>query len=47
MGAEFSIAHRNGTYSTGEEYFGYVVNTEFADLALERIREVEKNTMLP
>ena len=32
----------NATYSTGEEYFGFVVETEFADLAMKRINEVEK-----
>ncbi len=40
-GAEFVFAQRNEEHSTGEEYFGYVVNTEFADLAARRIKEVE------
>ncbi|MBQ6171693.1 MAG: hypothetical protein IJK34_03545 [Clostridia bacterium] len=40
-GAEFSFAQRNEEHSTGEDYFGYVVNTEFADLAMRRIKEVE------
>ena len=41
-GADFCFAQRNATYSTGEEYFGFVVETEFADLAMKRINEVEK-----
>ncbi len=41
QGQEFVFVQRNGEHSTGEEYFGYVVNTAFADLALERVREVE------
>ncbi|MBR5720996.1 MAG: hypothetical protein IKX78_00770, partial [Clostridia bacterium] len=40
-GAEFVFAQRNAEHSTGEDYFGYVVNTEFSDLAIKRIKEVE------
>lgn len=42
MGEEFLFMHNNEEHSTGEEYFGYIVNTEFADLALKRVREVEE-----
>ncbi len=41
-GAEFVFAQRNEEHSTGDEYLGYVVNTAFADLAISRIKEVEK-----
>ncbi|MBQ6052668.1 MAG: extracellular solute-binding protein [Clostridia bacterium] len=41
-GAEFVFAQRNEEHSTGDEYFGYVVNTEFSDLAVRRIKEVEE-----
>ena len=40
-GAEFVFAQRNAEHSTGDEYFGYVINTEFSDLAIKRIKEVE------
>ncbi|MBQ6172153.1 MAG: hypothetical protein IJK34_05910 [Clostridia bacterium] len=40
-GAEFVFALRNEEHSTGEEYLGYVVNTEFSDLAIKRKKEVE------
>ena len=40
-GAEFVFVQRNEEHSTGEEYFGYVVNTEFADLAARRLKDVE------
>ena len=36
-GAEFVFALRNEEHSTGEEYLGYVVNTEFSDLAIKRV----------
>ncbi len=42
MGESFLFMHNNAEHSTGEEYFGYIVDTEFADLALQRIKEVEK-----
>ena len=41
MGEDFLLMHNNAEHSSGEEYLGYVVDTEFADLALQRIREVE------
>ena len=40
MGADFKFMQKNDEHSTGEDYFGYVVNTEFADLALQRVKEV-------
>ena len=41
MGSDFVFLQRNQEHSTGENYFGYVTETEFADLALERVKEVE------
>ena len=43
MGAEFKFMQQNEEHTTGEDYFGYVANTEFADLALQRVKEVESN----
>ncbi|MBQ4628960.1 MAG: hypothetical protein IJB44_07765 [Clostridia bacterium] len=40
MGVDFKFMQKNDEHSTGEDYFGYVVNTEFADLALQRVKEV-------
>lgn len=42
MGANFSFFLNNSHQSTGEDYLGYLINTEFSDLAKERINEVEK-----
>ena len=42
LGASFTFVQRNEEHSSGEEYCGYVVNTEFADLALQRMKDVEK-----
>jgi hypothetical protein len=41
MGEDFLFMHNNAEHSTGEEYFGYIIDTEFADLALQRIKETE------
>ncbi|MBE6896703.1 MAG: hypothetical protein E7477_06335, partial [Ruminococcaceae bacterium] len=41
MGADFIFLQRNDEHSSGENYFGYVSETEFADLALKRVEEVE------
>ena len=41
MGTDFIFMQSNGEHSTGEDYFGYVIDTEFADLAMERVKEVE------
>lgn len=43
MGEEFCFVQSNAEHSSGEEFCGYVVDTEFADLALKRIREVENH----
>ena len=43
MGAEFVFMQNNAEHTTGEQYFGYIVDTEFADLAMKRVREVEEN----
>ncbi len=42
MGADFIFLQRNEEHSTGDNYFGYVTETEFADLALQRVKEVEE-----
>jgi hypothetical protein len=43
MGAEFNFMQQNEEHSTGEDYFGYVAETEFADLAMQRVRDIESN----
>ncbi|MBE6896213.1 MAG: extracellular solute-binding protein [Ruminococcaceae bacterium] len=42
MGVDFLFAQNNSHNSTGDGYMGYLIDTEFADLAKERIEEVEK-----
>lgn len=42
MDADFIFMQKNDEHSTGENYFGYVIETEFADLAMQRVKEVEE-----
>jgi len=42
MGEEFVFLTNNSGYSVGEQYLGYLYDTEFADLAKERVEEVSK-----
>ena len=42
MGVDFLFAQNNSHNSTGDGYMGYLIDTEFSDLAKERIEEVEK-----